>query len=67
MDITAQVTSHDEIYDSTVVATSTGHELQYGGREGDGYCYGHQSFDCLDHLTPDEQAAIQAAWTAAFR
>lgn len=27
-----------------------GHQIQFGGANGDGYCYAHQSFDCLDQL-----------------
>jgi hypothetical protein len=37
-----------------------GHKLQFGGRDGDGYCYGHQSFDCQDNLTTEEIAALDA-------
>jgi hypothetical protein len=35
-----------------------GHEIQFGGSDGDGYCYAHQSFDCLDHLEPSETEAV---------
>lgn len=35
-----------------------GHSLQVGGSDGDGYCYGHQSFDCFDSITDDEWAEI---------
>lgn len=34
------------------------HLLQYGGM-GDGYCYGHQSFDCMDELTDEERTALR--------
>lgn len=34
------------------------HKLQFGGSGGDGYCYTHGSFDCCDHLTPEEQEAV---------
>ncbi len=37
-----------------------GHNLQFGG-PGDGYCYTHQSFDCLPNLTPAEWRAINGA------
>lgn len=35
-----------------------GHMIQFGGADGDGYCYAHQSFDCLDNLTTAEWSAI---------
>lgn len=37
------------------------HRIQLGGRDGDGFCYGHQSFDCLENLTPAEKAEADAA------
>lgn len=37
-----------------------GHEIQDGG-VGDGYCYGHQSFDCVEKLTVEERAAMNIA------
>lgn len=42
-----------------------GHKLQYGGADGDGYCYGHQSFQCMERLSVEEQKAIDVA--ADFR
>lgn len=36
------------------------HDFGFGG-VGDGYCYGHQSFDCIENLTPDERRALTAA------
>lgn len=36
------------------------HLLQFGG-VGDAYCYGHNSFDCLDALTNDEREALRKA------
>lgn len=37
-----------------------GHRFEFGG-PGDGYCYEHQSFDCLDNLTDEEKKAIDEA------
>lgn len=61
MNVTATVTSVDDVNGTEMVKTSTGHHLQYGGPAGDGYCYGHQSFDCLARLTREERDAINAA------
>ena len=36
------------------------HVLQFGGM-GDGYCYGHQSFDCMEALTDEELEALRKA------
>ena len=47
--------------DSSYTVAVNGHKLQFGGRDGDGYCYGHQSFDCQDNLTAEEIAALDAA------
>lgn len=35
-----------------------GHMFQFGGM-GDGYCYGHQDFDCIENLTPEESEALK--------
>jgi hypothetical protein len=57
--VTAKVTySRDDLVE---IETSTGHKLQFGGMDGDGFCYSHQSFDCLGSLTAEEQAAVDAA------
>lgn len=37
-----------------------GHKIQFGG-EGDGFCYAHQSFDCAENLTKEEQDATDNA------
>lgn len=37
-----------------------GHRLQFGG-PGDGFCYDHQSFDCLPGLSTEEWEAIAGA------
>ncbi len=34
------------------------HSIQFGGADGDGYCYKHQSFDCV--LTDEEKLALQS-------
>ncbi len=47
--------------DGAEVIHVNGHELQFGyGTGGDGYCYGHQSFDCIDNLTDEEKEALKA-------
>jgi len=38
-----------------------GHKIQFGGRDGDAYCFAHESFDCAETLTEDEDKAIQVA------
>lgn len=46
--------------DGAEVIEVNGHRLQFGhGSGGDGYCYGHQSFDCLDNLTEAEREALK--------
>ena len=35
------------------------HKIQFGGVEGDGYCYKHQSFDCEGNLTEEEKQALK--------
>jgi hypothetical protein len=37
------------------------HRIQFGGRDGDGFCYACQSFDCLDNLTDEEREAVSRA------
>jgi hypothetical protein len=56
----AEVVSVDEVDGRETIAVGD-HRIQYGGGDGDGYCYGHQSFSCVDHLTPAEQKAITYA------
>lgn len=34
------------------------HRLQIGGAGGDGFCYTHQSFDCLDNLSDEEKKVL---------
>jgi hypothetical protein len=52
----ATVTYYDAVNDIEQVALN-GHEFQFGGT-GSGYCYTHQSFDCLDQITTAEQEAL---------
>jgi hypothetical protein len=61
MTVTAIITYTDPIDQHELIELSTGHELQYGGSAGDGYCYTHQSFTCMANLTPEEEAAVQTA------
>lgn len=43
------------------------HQIQFGyGSGGDGYCYAHQSFDCLKRLTEAECEAIGRAEEPSF-
>jgi hypothetical protein len=37
-----------------------GHHLSFGG-PGDGYCYAHQNFECIENLTEEEWKAIRDA------
>ena len=37
------------------------HTIQFGGSDGDGFCYAHQSFDCVENLTNDERQAVREA------
>lgn len=48
----------DEMKSESLVEIND-HNIQFGGSNGDGYCYGHQSFDCIDNLTDDEWRDIQ--------
>ncbi len=57
--VTARVVYTSEIDGSEEVELGA-HRFQFGG-VGDGFCYGHQSFDCLDALTAEERTALQEA------
>lgn len=37
------------------------HQFQLGGGDGDGYCYAHQSFDCLESLSVEEKDILRKA------
>lgn len=52
---------HVDDADSSYTVAVNGHKLQFGGRDGDGYCYSHQTFECVDNLTDAEAAAIDNA------
>jgi len=62
MTVTAKVahTSHDG---AQTVAISTGHKIQFGHGDGggDGFCYAHQSFDCIERLTDEEKLVVKNA------
>lgn len=36
------------------------HYFGFGG-QGDGYCYGHQTFDCVENLTEKDKEIISSA------
>lgn len=56
----ARITHQDDRDASRTIAFSTGHEIQFGGAGGDGFCYEHQSFDCIDNLTENEHRELEA-------
>ena len=56
----AFVTRSDDLDGSSMLRIGR-HHIQLGGRDGDGYCYGCQSFWCVDHLTALERAAADSA------
>ena len=54
------------IYTSTIDGTEVieinGHKIQFGyDRGGDGFCYVHDTFQCIDNLTEEEWYAIKNA------
>lgn len=55
----ATVTYYDPINDVQGIEVGT-HYFEFGG-QGDGYCYKHQSFDCLDNLSDEEREALRVA------
>jgi hypothetical protein len=56
----AIVTYVDEMYGPEMIRVN-GHHIQYGGAAGDGFCYEHQSFDCVENLTDEERQAVKVA------
>lgn len=56
----AEVVYYDPVNSIEEVAVN-GHVIQFGG-QGDGYCYGHQTFDCLEELSDEELDAIRRAY-----
>lgn len=55
----ATVEYSDNLQGEEVIAFRD-HRFQIGG-QGDGYCYGHQSFECLDQLSTIERRVIAEA------
>ena len=53
----------DTYADGAEIIEVNGHKIQfgYGNVGGDGYCYTHCSFDCVNNLTEDEREAIKKA------
>ena len=48
--------------DGAEVIEINGHKIQFGyGAGGDGFCYTHNSFKCIDNLTDEEWSAIKKA------
>ena len=47
--------------DGSEIILVGGHRIQFGGANGDGFCYTHNSFACLDELSKEEKEAIQNA------
>jgi hypothetical protein len=58
--VKAKVVHHSDL-DCSEQVNVNGHELQIGGRDGDGFCYAHQSWTCFDKLTNAEWDAIREA------
>lgn len=52
--------THVDDRDGSELIEVNGHRFQFGG-QGDGYCYHHQSFGCLEQLTKAEWLAINEA------
>lgn len=63
MTVVAYVVHVDPMDQHELIKISTGHEIQFGG-VGDGYCYDHSSFDCVETLTAEECRAIDNAENA---
>ncbi len=56
----ATVVYYDAINDVELIECN-GHRIQFGG-QGGGYCFGHQSFDCLTNLSLEEITAFYNAY-----
>lgn len=52
----AEYTYYNPIHDHSEIKVGD-HHLQYGGSCGDGFCYSHQSFDCV--LTEEELSEVR--------
>lgn len=57
----AQIISEGPYSDPYEIIEVNGHNIQYGGRAGDGYCHAHNSFYCAEHLTEEEKEAVRHA------
>lgn len=57
----AKVISEGTYSDPHEIIEINGHEIQYGGSAGDGFCHSHQSFDCIDNLSSEEKEAVRVA------
>lgn len=67
MTVTANVTHVHSTDGAETIRISTGHEIQFGyGDGGDGFCYEHQSFDCIENLTAAEKQAVKDAQFEQF-
>ena len=48
--------------DGAEVIEVNGHKIQFGyGNGGDGFCYTHMSFNCVEKLTNEEKEAVKRA------
>lgn len=56
----ATVVDADPVHGAELIEIGE-HRIQFGGPNGDGFCYACQSFDCLDNLTDEEMDAVKKA------
>jgi len=47
--------------DGAVVVECNGHRILFGDSGGDGFCFKHRSFKCINDLTEEEKEAIKNA------
>jgi len=57
----AKVISEGTFSDPFEIIEVNGHQIQYGGSAGDGFCHSHSSFYCAEHLTDEEKEAVKHA------
>lgn len=57
--MTEAVVVHEDVMGCSELIEVAGHRIQLGGAEGDGYCYVHADFDCVDALTEAEYEALR--------
>ncbi len=56
------IVQHVSYIDGAETIECNGHLIQYGyGSGGDGFCYSHQSFNCIEKLTKEECEATKHA------